>query len=159
MYDKNSAGIEPLVSRATHWEAVTRALNLCVGRGRRHSNVDCERHAGVPARMLECYRQQPDAAEWRPIKPEEFASLIKFLGPPFSSAYLDGITSGQGAYWLPERDGDAASLNTDCAEFTFEHAKATDPNGPGGAEILPIERKALSAIAERMQPKTRAVAA
>lgn len=154
-----SAGIETLVSRTKHWEAVSRALNMFVGRGKKFSNADCEAGAGVPARMMECYRQQPIAQEWRPIKPEEFASLICFLGPGFSAAYLAGINSGQGAYWLPEGDGDAAALNTDSAEFNYEYAKAIDPTGPGGPKLVPEEKQRLRVIASRMGPKAQAVAA
>lgn len=154
-----SAGNETLVSRAKHFEAVTRALNLYVGRGRRFSNLDCDRGAGVPERMMESYRQYPDHSDWRPIKPEEFASLICFLGPEFHSKYLAEIASGQGAYWLPEGDGDAASLNTDSAEFNYEYARATDPASEGGPEITPKERQKLRVVASRMGPKAHAVAA
>ncbi len=111
-----AAGNEPLVSRMRHWEAVTKALNMFVGRGKRFSNKDCEDGAGVPARMMGCYRQKPDTQEWRPLRPEEFASLVCFLGPGFSSAYMAAINSGQAAYWLPEGDpnpGDLAADNAD----------------------------------------------
>lgn len=155
----NAAGIEPLVSRSKHWEAVTRALNMFVGRGKKFSNADCEAGAGVPARMMECYRQQPDAQEWRPIKPEEFASLICFIGPGFSGAYLAAINSGQGAYWLPTGEGDVATLNTDAAEFNYEYSKARDPNSENGPEIGPVERERLRLVASRMGPKAQAVAA
>jgi hypothetical protein len=159
MQINDSAGIEPLVSRTKHFEAVTRALNLFVGRGRRYSNVDCERGAGVPARMMESYRQYPEHQDWRQIKPEEFASLICFLGADFHSTYLSQIGSGQGAYWLPEGDGDAAALNTDSAEFNYEYARATDPNSENGPDIGPNERKRLQLVASKMGPKVRAVAA
>jgi hypothetical protein len=157
MSDKQSAGIEPLVSRNAHFEAVSKALSVFVGRGCRHSYKDVQRGAGIPERMIECYRHHPNHSDWRPIKPEELASLYRFLGPEFTSTYLTEVAE-QSAYWNPEGSGDAHVLNTDCAEFNFEHAKATSPDSPGGPEIVPEEKHRLRLIAARMEPHVHTVA-
>lgn len=119
-----SAGIECLVSRNAHYEAVSKALNLFVGRGKRYSYKAAERGSGVPERMIEAYRYPPDNEYWRPIKPEELASLFSFFGPDFTTEYLAAV-AGQGAYWLPDADEpDPARMSADSAEDTATIARA-----------------------------------
>ena len=100
----NSAGIEPLVLRSEHYRAIAKALRLLVGRGRRFSYKEAQRGAGVPERMLMAFRHDPDHEEWREARPEQFASMVKFLGADFTSTYLEAITAGQAAYDLPDED-------------------------------------------------------
>ena len=100
----NSAAIEPLVRRNQHFFAVGKALRLLVGRGRRYTYKDVQRGAGVPERMLRAFKEDPGHEEFRPIAPEQFASLVVFLGADFTSEYLEGISAGQGAYDLPDED-------------------------------------------------------
>lgn len=111
-----SAGIEPIVSRASHFEAVRKSLDVFVGRGKRYSYKAVERGSGVPARMIEAYRYPLDHEEWRAIKPEELASLFAFFGPEFTTEYLSAVVE-QGAYWLPTGDEpDPARMAADSAE-------------------------------------------
>lgn len=48
--------------------------------------------------MIECALCEPDDPEYRPLKLEELASLTKFLGAPFASAFLEPC--GLGAFEL-----------------------------------------------------------
>jgi len=152
-----SANNEPLVSRNAAGAAIGRALRMRVGRGRRYSVKEVSNHTGVSDRAIECAMCDPDSGDWRRLPQEALLSLMSWFGPEFTSEVI--AATGQGAYWLPDGEGDAASLNTDSAEFNFEYARATDPNGPGGPEIMPEERQRLRLIASRMAPKVQAVAA
>lgn len=152
-----SADISPIISRNAAGTAVCRALRLRIGRGRRYSVKEAANGSGVKDRVIECAMTDPDNTEWRPLPPEALLSLMAFLGPEFTSEAIRA--TGQGAYWLPEGDGDAAALNTDSAEFNYEYAKAIDPLGPGGPKVLPEEKVKLRNIASRMAPKVQAVAA
>lgn len=159
MSDKSSAELSPLVSRNRYDAQVSFALRQFVGRGKRYSSARVlEGPSGVAWRAIEAARTAPDDPEHRHLPVEKLLSISGVLGPEFTSLWMAPLTQ-QGAYWLPEGDGDAAKLNTDCAEFNFAHAKATSPDSPGGAEILPIERKALVGIASRIAPRACTVAA
>lgn len=103
MTGNTSAGLVPLVSRNAQGEALSKALRLFVGRGCRYSYKEVERGSGVSARMIECYRHSPEHEDWRPVKPEELASLFRFLGEEFTTAWLEQVAQ-QGAYWLPTTD-------------------------------------------------------
>lgn len=122
----NSAGIEPLVSRRAHFSAVSAALKLFVGRGRRFSYKEIQKGAGVPERMIECWRHDMDHEDWREILPEQLASLQKFLGPDFTTEYLS-LVADQGAYWLPDsEDIPPGALAADSADdnATLAHMAA-----------------------------------
>jgi len=101
--DKVSAGLCPLVSRNSQGEALAQALRLFVGRGARFSYKELQQGTGIPARMIECYRHSPEHEDWRPIKAEELASLVRFLGPEFTTEWLSRVAQ-QGAFWLPDED-------------------------------------------------------
>ena len=115
----NSASIEPLVLRSTHYRAISAGLKLLIGRGKRHSFKDVQRGAGIHERMLVAFRHDPDHEDWRKPDPEDFASLVSFLGADFTSKYLEAIGAGQSAYDLPEDDapppGEIAADNADDA--------------------------------------------
>jgi len=111
----NSAGIDPLVSRSAHFNAVAYALRLFVGRGRRFTYKEVQKGAGVPERMIECWRLDCDHEDWREILPEQLASLQKFLGPDFTTEYLSRVAD-QGAFWLPDEDLPPGAIAADNAE-------------------------------------------
>ena len=115
MPDSNSADLTALVSRNAAGEALSKALRLVVGRGKRWSVKEVESGAGVPARMIESYLCHPDQADWRPAKLAEALSLARFLGPEFTSEWL--VLAEQAAFWLPEPEdtppGEMAADNAD----------------------------------------------
>lgn len=126
-----SAGVSPIVSRAAAGLALSQSLRLFVGRGRRYSYKQVQRGAGISARMLECYRQEPDHEDWRPIKPEELASLYLFLGSDFTTDYLERVAR-QGAYELPEPDDlSHAEIAADLSEGTAQVMRAAADNDFG----------------------------
>lgn len=102
-HTSKSAGIEPVVARSTAYTAFGKALRLYVGRGCRFSYKELERKAGVPARMIEAYRYEPDHEEWRPAPFEHVLSLSAALGPDFTSDWM--ALADQGAFWLPDDGG------------------------------------------------------
>ena len=122
-----SAGDGPIVSRSAQALALSQSLRLFVGRGRRYSYKEVQRGAGIPARMLECYRQEPDHEDWRPIKPEELASLYLFLGPDFTTDYLERVAK-QGAYWIPDGDGAKHDIAADLSESAAKVVRAATAN-------------------------------
>ena len=124
-----SAGEGTLVSRSAAGLALSQSLRLFVGRGRRYSYKEVQRGAGISARMLECYRQEPDHEDWRPIKPEELASLYLFLGPEFTTDYLERVAK-QGAYWIPEGEGAKHDIAADLSESAAKVVRATTANDP-----------------------------
>ena len=132
-----SAGEGTLVSRSAAGLALSQSLRLFVGRGRRYSYKQIRRGTGIPERMLECYLQEPDHPDWRPIKPEELASLFYFLRADFATDYLERI-AGLCAYEKPEPDamppGDiAADIAEDAAQIT--RAAADNDFGPNVRSI------------------------
>jgi hypothetical protein len=94
----DTADIPLLVSRNSIREKLRDALRLYVGRGRRYSVKELSNGTGVPDRMIECALCEPDDPEYRPLKLEELASLIKFLGVPFASSIIE--IAGLGAFEL-----------------------------------------------------------
>lgn len=157
MTDAASAKNTPLVSRERCGNAIRDALRLYVGRGRRYSVKQLSNATGVKGRVIECAMCDAESVDWRPLPNEALVSISKFLGPEFTCEWL-GLAD-QEACWKEPEDGDIAALNTDAAEYNYEHSKATDPSGPGGAEVLPIERQRLKQIARRIAPRARTVAA
>ena len=93
-----SANISPLISRNTIGEKLRNALHLHVGRGRRYSIRELSQATGVPERSIEAAKCEPDDPEFRPLSLENLASLTKFLGAPFASAFLEPC--GLGAFEL-----------------------------------------------------------
>jgi hypothetical protein len=96
----DSANIETLVSRNSLREAIRKALNLYVGRGRRYTVKELSNATGVADRIIESAKLHPDNADFRPLREENLASVAKFLGAPFASVWLE--TMGLGAYELME---------------------------------------------------------
>ena len=94
----DSANISPLVSRNMIGEKLRNALHLHVGRGRRYSIRELSQATGVPERSIEAAKCEPDDPEFRPLSLENLASLTKFLGAPFASAFLEPC--GLGAFEL-----------------------------------------------------------
>jgi len=90
----SAANFVPLISRNKIGEAIRDALHLHVGRGRRYSVRSLSEATGVPERCIEAAKCQPDDPEYRPLKLEDLASLIKFLGAPFASAILEPTDLG-----------------------------------------------------------------
>lgn len=93
-----SANNELLVSRNALREAIRRGLNLYVGRGRRHTVKELSNATGVPDRIIESARLDPDDPDFRPLREENLASVSKFLGAPFVSLFLEPM--GLGAFEL-----------------------------------------------------------
>lgn len=93
-----SANLSPLISRNRIGEAVRDSLHLHVGRGRRYTVKALSEATGVPERCIEAAKCGPDDTEYRPLKLEELASLIKFLGAPFASSILE--IAGLGTFEL-----------------------------------------------------------
>jgi hypothetical protein len=96
-----SAGIAPLVSRNLVRERLGDALRLYVGRGRRYSVKELSNATGVPDRCIEAAKCDPDDPDYRPLTLENLASLCRFLGAPFASAFLE--MSGLGAFELSDQ--------------------------------------------------------
>lgn len=90
----HSANFAPLISRSAIGETIRDALHLHVGRGRRYSVRSLSEATGVPERCIEAAKCEPDDPEHRPLKLEDLASLIKFLGAPFASAILEPCCLG-----------------------------------------------------------------
>lgn len=93
-----SANFTPLVSRNAIREAQRDALRLYVGRGRRYSVKQLANGAGIPDRVIESAMCEADSPDFRPLSLEALASITKFLGVAFASAYLE--LSGLGAFEL-----------------------------------------------------------
>ena len=91
---QSAANFRPLISRNCIGETIRDALHLYVGRGRRYSTPSLSRATGVPERCIEAAKCEPDDPEYRPLKLEDLASLIKFLGAPFASAILEPTALG-----------------------------------------------------------------
>jgi len=98
--DLGSANIRALVSRNAIGETIRDALHLHVGRGRRYSVRALSEATGVPERCIEAAKCEPDDPEHRPLTLENLASLTKFLGVSFASAFLEPC--GLGAFELME---------------------------------------------------------
>jgi hypothetical protein len=92
--DNQSADNPLLVSRNSIRETLRNALKLYVGRGRRYSVKELSNATGVADRMIECAMCEPDDPDFRPLTLENLASLCKFLGAPFASAFLEQCELG-----------------------------------------------------------------
>jgi hypothetical protein len=93
-----SANRPLLVSRNTLREAIGKALDLHVGRGRRYTVKELSNATGVPDRIIESAKLDPDDPDFRPLREENLASVGKFLGVSFVSAWLEVM--GLGAFEL-----------------------------------------------------------
>lgn len=93
-----SADISPIISRNAIREKLRDALRLYVGRGRRYSVKELSNGTGVADRLIESAMCDVDSPDFRPLSQEALASITKFLGVSFASAYLE--LSGLGAFEL-----------------------------------------------------------
>ena len=91
---EKSRNSKPLISRNKIGERIRDALHLHVGRGRRYSVRELAEGSGVPERLIEAAKCDPDDPEHRPLSLENLFSLIKFLGAPFASAILEPAELG-----------------------------------------------------------------
>lgn len=89
---------DPIVSRSLLREAIRKALNLHVGRNRRYSVKELSNATGVPDRIIESAKLEPDDTDFRPLREEYLASVGKFLGVSFVNAWLEVM--GLGAFEL-----------------------------------------------------------
>lgn len=93
-----SVNFELLVPRSILRTKMREALRLYVGRGRRFSVKELSHGTGVPENSIEKAMCPVEGSDFRALKPEELASIAKFLGAPFVSHYLE--LSGLGAFEL-----------------------------------------------------------
>jgi hypothetical protein len=84
-----SADFGGLVSRNVSYERLAFALRLHCGRGRLYSVHDLSIATGVPSRAIECAMHPYGRGEFRPLRFEYLLSISKFLGAPFTSAFLE----------------------------------------------------------------------
>ena len=101
MAGQYSAGETKLVSRSLFGEAFSKALRLYVGRGCRYSVKQLSNATGVKDRVIECAIAGPDNSDYRSPNGEDQASLTKFLGDEFATAWMSQAI-GMGAFWLPD---------------------------------------------------------
>src|SRR6185437_6257593 len=85
---------ELLVSRTAWRDSVRKALCLYVGRGRRYTVKELSNATGVPDRIIECAKLDPDDPDYRPLREENLASVGKFLGASFVSLWLEPLELG-----------------------------------------------------------------
>lgn len=89
MSDNDSANFPPLVSREQAGNKIGRALRLFVGRGRQFSVKELSNATGVKDRVIECAMCPPDSVDYRPLPTDALLSIASFLGPVFTSAWLE----------------------------------------------------------------------
>lgn len=135
-----SAGIDPIVSRSAAYTALAKALRLSVGRGCRFSYKDLERKSGVPARMIEAYRYEPDHEEFRPAPFEHILSLWAAIGPDATNDML--ALAGQVAVWQPE-NVDYDGVEEACRDFLKVKGEAHHEASPAKRELSDCERGRL----------------
>lgn len=155
MTASQSADFSPLVSRNAARSAVSAALRLYVGRGRRYSVKQLANGTGVPDRLIECAIADPDDTEFRPLSLENLLSISAFLGASFTSDWLK--LANLGAYDLPDdSDPDFDALGLEANGLAGEVARARSKDSPGGTNIVPIEKQAIRTSAQRVIAKAKA---
>jgi hypothetical protein len=155
MSDGFAAELKPLVSHEQVENAFHAALNLFVGRGRRHSAAEVAVGAGVHRRTLDCYRGYPVGhPDHRPLDVAQKFSLASFIGADLTAAWIGFM--GQGAFNLPEH-ANHDDIATDCIDYAGLHARARHPDSPAGVDICPkAEEPELGRMALRLVGKVRA---
>jgi hypothetical protein len=134
---------ELLVSRNTWREAVRKALNLYVGRGRRYTVKELSNATGVADRIIESAKLDPGDPDFRPLREENLASVGKFLGAPFVSIWLE--TMGLGAFEL--MDGQIPLPGVLAAQEAADTAEIVSRAADG--EFDADDREALKAVGHR----------
>lgn len=98
-----SAELQPLVSREQMDNAFHRAINMFVGRGKRHRAADVCTGAGIDRRRLDCYRGYPIGhPDHRPLHEHEKWSISSYVGADLTSQWIQSL--GQGAFDIPDDD-------------------------------------------------------
>ena len=114
-----SAGVSTLISRDRYGEAISAALRIYVGRGRRYSVKQLSNGTGVKDRIIECAMVEPDNTDWRPLPGDALLSIAMFLGAGFTGEWLS--LAAQGAYDLPEAgEPDPMALAAEAADDTAQ---------------------------------------
>jgi hypothetical protein len=136
-----------IVSRTDVGRAVSKALDLYVGRGRRYTVKELSNATGVADRMIECAKLDPEGRQgddWRQLKPEELLSIGKFLGDGFTTEWLR--LAGQGAFSLP--DGQIPEEPELVAEFASDTAEVAHMAADG--HFCSEDERALRNIGHRL---------
>lgn len=147
MADDFAANFPPLVSSEQAGNAIAKALNLFVGRGKRFTVKELANATGVKDRMIECAKLYADNIDHRPLPDWALLSMMKFLGPSFTSAAL--VPTEQVAGYESEVNHD--TLAGHALDYASEHARARHPDSPGGVEITPDEDATLDGKADRLR--------
>lgn len=139
MSDAIAAELRPLVSHEQVENAFHAALNMFVGRGRRHSASEVSIGAGIHRRTLDCYRGYPIGhPDHRPLDNGQKFSLAMYVGADLTSAWVSFM--GQGAFNLPEVvDHDA--IGEVAQDYTHTLMKARRNDSPAGPDICPKQEE------------------
>lgn len=114
MADAASANDFLLVSREQVGNAISSALRLFVGRGRRYSVKQLSNATGVKDRVIECAMCRADSLDYRPLSLEALASVGRFLGAEFTNEWMPLMM--QGAFDLTDEEPDPGALAADTSE-------------------------------------------
>lgn len=147
MADDFAANFPPLVSREQAGDAIAKALNLFVGRGRRYTVKELANATGVKDRMIECARLYADNIDHRPLPDWALLSIMRFLGPGFTTTAL--APADQVASYAGDTNHD--TLAAEALSYGLEHARARHPDSPGGVNITRAENEALDVSADRLR--------
>lgn len=151
MPETSAVELVPLVSHEQVENSFWLALRGFVGRGRRHSADEVSRRAGVHRRTLDCYRgYEIGHPDHRPLDQGQKFSIASYIGADLTTEWLRLI--GQGAYNLPDGEGDLDDAALDAGDAAQAVQRARHPNSPGGvaivsqerAEIIPLMRKSAA---------------
>lgn len=144
MPDNGAAELCPLVSREQIDTAFHRALNMFIGRGKRHSAAEVAKGAGVHRRCLDCYRGYPIGhPDHRPLDEGQRWSIASFVGADLTTEVIRLI--GQAAYDLPDIEPDPGVLAADSCDDT-----ATVTRAAVDGAFDRNERQGLSVVGSRM---------
>lgn len=132
-----------LVSREQVGNAISKALRLYVGRGRRYSVKELSNGTGIKDRVIECAICRADSLDYRPLPLEALASIGMFLGAEFTNQWCHIM--GQGAFDLPDEDPDPGELAADNSD---DNAIITRAAVDGRFDAL--ERPSLNVVGSRL---------
>lgn len=138
-----SANESLLVSRNSLRDAIRKALDLYVGRGRRYTVKELSNATGVPDRIIESAKLDADDPDFRPLREESLMSVGKFLGAPFVSVWLE--TMGLGAFEL--MDGQIPLPGVFAAQDAADTAEIVSRAADG--EFDAEDREALKVVGHR----------
>jgi len=141
--------LSPLVSRNAAGSAISAALRLYVGRGRRYSVKQLANGTGTKDRVIECAMADPDSTDWRPAPPEALLSWAAFLGADFTSEWLR--EAGQGAFDLPDDEPEPGDLAIESTEDSATVVRAAMDGVFDGEERKELKLVGQRKIARGMQ--------